>query len=65
MRRRKTVESGWRGKVACYCSCCTLAPCTGVKIQQSLGRALLRRGKKSKSRLLQLECFEENAELGR
>lgn len=37
----------------------------GVKIQQSLGRALLMRGKKSKSRLLQLECFEEYAGLGR
>jgi hypothetical protein len=37
------------------------AKCIGVKIQQSLGRALLTRGQKSKSRLLQLERFEENS----
>jgi len=37
------------------------AKCIGVKIQQSLGIAPLTRGKKSKSRLLQLECFEENS----
>ena len=36
------------------------AKCIGVKIQQSLGRALLTGGQKSKSRLLQLECFEED-----
>lgn len=41
------------------------ANCIGVKIQQSLGGALLMSGKKSKSRLLQLECFEEYAGLGR